>query len=1647
MTRRITALLLCISMLMSFAMPIFSITAAAGESNGVTVLLDGVPTSQVRFPESEKRILTASAPEGCSFQWQILTDMDKDIWVNIYDKTEATCEVSRALIQNATDENGGAYIRCRAQQGELPLYSDPVYLLSEQVETAGGMAEVEMILLTELEVIPGEEETEPTEEAAEPSEEASEPTEETSEPTEETSEPTEEATEPTEEATEPTEEATEPTEEVTEPTEEASGPAEAITEPAEPLVPSLLSLLAVEASAQELPEETEEYVTITIRYLDYNLYESHGELAPVYSPYTARIEAGSSFRQTVISPTYLGFAPFWDGCIRDTQGNTVSGTSSGIDKDCTAIQFSLDTVSQNLEVLVFYKAIEVNYAVRYYFQNINNDLYTEDASLYTTAKAVTGTIIEDKVLEDYIRDKNPGALEGFEMMYHIPEAVAADGSTVFEVYLDRVYAMLMFDLDGGYGTDPIYARYGTPIVINTPTKYGYSFIGWDLLYIDSDNDGTPDSGNGSVDTVPASIPSKNQYYKALWTIEETTYTVVYWLKQTKNGNPVYSVIDTKTVGAESASYVSESDTLGNNVANRDKLVFDSADKNVQVEGDGSTVVNVYYRYKEYTLKFYYAMSSGSGENTKYYVIGGSTYYFGANATVGDNDKGNEIILLNDYMYWHKNERGEVDELPRLNSTGQSRGYSTGYDTGTAYDGVSYKYYYISFTAEYLSDISNLWPCNVFNSVTRLNKNNANGWSGTEAFVSAWNGEHHVYYSQHPPYGNQTIKGNYMLLDYALLWDTQYGDSDTVDYLCFWENGANIGWSVPELYRYNIYVPLLDGQDSTGLVTKEKGGVTYYLLSTFDTCDDSNVNSQTAPAMTGYTYKEWDSQAIKDFDRNLYREAWDVNFYYSRQEKTLAFYNHNGFVENKGGTLPFGTSLEEYYFEPAYPNTLEENAYTFAGWYTTAECYGDSRYGTYRYDEDGKLVGSFEGCTMPANNLTLYAKWVPKTHTVRFFNTYQDMLDHEGGQTVTAHDVRSNIPHGNVVGSVDNPDATNSDLSFAGWFYMENGQKKAFSPTDFPIRRDMNIFADWSSRSPQPYRIEYVLMDGYDAQGNPKPKLDDNGNPIHVADNSEGQAYYGSTRTFPAKAGSYYNQLYVTPEVDYNKGYFPTVDSHSITIDYEATNATPATAQKNIYTFYYVKAQSLEYTVRYLDKETGLPVADAETFQTEDAVVTARFKPVTDMVPDGFYKRLVLAVEIDKDGNVVSSANNVITFYYTKNTKTAYYAVHFMLEKPNATETQKNNFNVNDDNCGYVETGVTFEGVADVNTSVPIKPREFPGFALLENEARERHGEKGDLHIVSAKNGEYPLTVTAEGTDLYIFYKRLSYPYAVHYYKYNTTEPVDPVNYPSMVFTQEKDWKPYESILTETAPEIPGYTCVNAATQTITIRQEEPGSGGYTQEDIKQNVIIFYYSETQYTVEYVAVPQDTGILSGTLEVIGGTEDFTGSTAQPGPYYRFLGWYLDEACTQPVESGTKATLSDDGKTLVPIKDQMNANDKNIFYAQFAPAVGPLTIVRSNVTEDSNQVFVYQVTSRETGESIYVTVRGKDDVTIHNLLLGEYTVTQLNDWSWRYSDAPASVKHDDPNGTTVQFSKSFTKPQWLNGHSLPVKNEKKKEEDDDA
>lgn len=1407
-----------------------------------------------------------------------------------------------------------------------------------------------------------------------------------------------------------------------------------------------------------------EYINVTVNYLD----AVTG--LPIYTGFSATIKSGEPYSQKVLSPTYLGYAPYWNPNDPDTADPGAATESA----QSLALSVGAGYTGETYTVNVYYKAIAVPYAVRYYFQNINDDMYTENVDYYRRGSALTGTIIANEALgldEEQTR--------GFTKLYHYPEAVAADGSTVFECYYDRNYYQVKLDANGGYGSEHVYARYGTPFVATTPTRHGYRFAGWDKL----DENGV---GDGKADTPPSTVPAENASYIALWKSADTTYTVVYWLKNAAGteydymGSQKRSAVAGEVVSGDASWLKADSNICGltedgghiHNEGCKPELfrhsVYEKADGNVTIEGDGSTTVNIYYTRKSYTLRFYYGHAWNDSGTPRYYVVGGSTYNFGnkdeKSHPCPDAGSYSDMTLLEKV----KGEWGEVqvpdgEDMSSLISEEHKAAYTLGtLPEDGSYNSNQHKYYYLEFTAPYGADISNLWPSEVFNKVPLTDAEKAthtsnggsghldnDGW-GNYAYFAGWNGEFNIKYTQ--DHSNSTIKCYYPLLDDTLLYDesriSTYGDPDRVSFLAFFDNGANVRWSIPRQWIYKLYVEVLPGHEKDeGVAERTVDGVTrYYMLydTVFANDDNKDIEHQTDPPLPGFTcMRNKTGGSEREINEPLAdgRESYTANFYYNRNSYTLTAHNYDEI--NTYDNIPYQDSLDDWMnilLLMPYPKPLEEHAYKLGGWYTSPGCFPGSEY--------------VPGSTMPEHDISLYAKWEPKTYTVRLFKNREAM---ETYQTTGDEDLilkQKTVNHGLVLDEIDDPtdDWSGHGYSFNGWFYLKNGKKTAFTPSDTAVKDDLLVYADWGSHKAQPYLIHYVLKETADAEW--KALLDDaslfspedgkaytvtngsgesrtyiyyageGGYHRQIAADSRGYANQGSTRTFYPKAGDPYNQMYS----GFNSGYYPTLASHSITMGEEPNVAAPTV---NVFTFYYVHAATVSYKVEYRYHDTGeLIVSDATGTgfvekETSKAVVTERFAVVQDCVPDAFYKRLVLAVVEDGKGGYVGSPDNVVTFYYTKNIENAYYAIHYMLQNVDAATDEPSLKPDGSTYANYTESTVYTEGIGEIGATLSITPQEFSGFTMRST-ASVRWGDSSDTVQVNA--GAFSLTVQKEGTELYVFYTRNTQNYVVRYLRYgsdpHSTLPSD------VLHADASGTGKYGAVVTAAAESIDGYHCVSTVSQSIVLRP-----------DNSQNEIIFYYEPLQYTVEYRVWSYGGGTLNNTLEVVVEKNPFKGATPAAKSGYTFVGWYQDAACTIPV--GEKGTVDDATGKLTPKRSELlPAPQTNVFYARFKAVYGNVTIERKATEDESNGVgtYVYRLTSKDNPAYVVeVTVPKGGSTTVYDLPCGSYTVEQVNSWSWRYADGAQTVTVEDGKTETVTFAGAAVKKKWLTGSSDAVVNRK--------
>lgn len=367
-----------------------------------------------------------------------------------------------------------------------------------------------------------------------------------------------------------------------------------------------------------------------------------------------------------------------------------------------------------------------------------------------------------------------------------------------------------------------------------------------------------------------------------------------------------------------------------------------------------------------------------------------------------------------------------------------------------------------------------------------------------------------------------------------------------------------------------------------------------------------------------------------YDRNTYKLEFNDNFEHSVSDDMFFEQQLKESPKHKAG------------YKPAYPSGLEAGAYDFGGWYIDKSC-------TEQVNWEAK---------MPATNLIVYAKWAPKTHTVKTFLTKEKIEEND------PIDTWDNVPHGTAVTNTP-ADPQNGSYVFVGWFYMDGNVEKAFD-FSMPVVKDLNLYAKWSSNTLVTYTIYYKSGD------------------TEIAEPTTGSALAGTTLTFEAKTGDELNK-------DYQSGYFPNTGSHSLTMDINGNNE---------FTFVYVAKEKVGYTVRYLEKATGEPVVvngvstPDKTGETSDAIITEKFKVITGYMPDSYQKRLVLSADPEK---------NVITFWYTK-------------DEHHAT-IQKNYWIQNVDGNGYSSMPYSeISAVGNIGTTYSADVITITGFTYNPNPA-------------------------------------------------------------------------------------------------------------------------------------------------------------------------------------------------------------------------------------------------------------------------------------------------------------------------------------------
>ncbi len=1310
-------------------------------------------------------------------------------------------------------------------------------------------------------------------------------------------------------------------------------------------------------------------------------------------------------------------------------------------------------VTQNLEIELTYKPGKTTYKVTYFLQNVLDEEYTQYGDS-VILEGITGEMV------DVSNEAFSKSFDGFYQLLFETAEIASDGSTNIEIYYDRLYYKMLFDLDGGYGVQPVYARYGTPVSVDNPIKAGYIFVGWDSNKGWTEDFVTGEVNEWDLDTDTSAdieqfmnipIPANHTSYTAIWRANDAAkVTVVVWGQNADNDGYSYVSEEAFEIYANTGSTITY-------VPGQLMCGFE-----VHTHGSGCSSTCGETEHVHSVADGCYDWICGKDEHTEHtdscWNCGGIKNHSincyrtsdGTLSTSPETDAGRLTSL--------RSEDGpNYGNLYRIYSSGYKYYFKFGDDfysiTGSGIDKqttVTLKSNcgHTNLHTEHNSSCEMICEehthsdvCYELKCTTKVHTHSADCYNcGKKAHTHDASCRHTTTY------------------DNSKLWDLNEAKTGSVTVAA---DGSTV---------YNVYY---DRTEFT-LTFYDSNRQVYQIKERWG----KNISSHwPINGTNGTVYgngERWDPSGSSEFSEVLVfielmpQESFSLSVSRVNYDEFRMHYMTEVLPGTVGATAYTFNNTTKYFVE-AFDTVVANYNYV-----TKAEDFFDLK-GFEQWTSNPKFGSNNQLDINGGGNVYFY---YTRNKTQLVFNNY--------GANTRVEEVFYQAPL-SVYESYELDDSLapsvyqEGSVTFKGWYQSPqvpgNFNFEIETPFDFTAATmpegDLILYAWWQPvshnvtfyhsyenlKADQVYTVDGITYD-YDVphgsiiQSPYTPPADptngkydflgwfyinengietlwdfknttvtsdvkiyakwtsnilmnytvkfvykDGSNEIEIADPITGSALAGNTKTFEAKVGS-------ALKAGYQTRYFPEIQSHSLTVDIEDET-------KNVYTFYYVYREYVPYQVYYLTKnnpgtglgtttykgETYYLIAKTKTVEkNEKAIVTENAVMISGYVFDEYQKRLYI------DPN---NTQNAIYFIYEKDNVNGQYVVHYMTEKEDGS-----GFDEHSSFTGKMSSGSVY--------SVPNPPKEIQHFTWAKGHAGE---------VMSG-------TVTAGNIlELWVYYTRNEYSYKVQYLDQATGLPVH---------AEKNGTAKWESQVTEKSEDVNGYELLGNKTYTLTIS-----------DNSLENVITFYYIK-DVTIKYQVVgPTGCGSVDVSAETIGAsTGKVNGSTpATSSNVYKFVGWYLDADCKNPVPAGWV-----DGENKITPQKPGELWVKVTYYAKFEYNLTSLTIDKvfpdgADYSMDINQSFLFTVTGKDAdGKDINltVTVHGNGSTIIDGLVIGnEYTITEKTDWSWRYkfSKWEHKMNADDATTTTgstngaaiklgengtITFTNERNEVKWLDGDS---------------
>ena len=872
-----------------------------------------------------------------------------------------------------------------------------------------------------------------------------------------------------------------------------------------------------------------------------------------------------------------------------------------------------------------------------------------------------------------------------------------------------------------------------------------------------------------------------------------------------------------------------------------------SDTEITVRGDGTSRFNVFFRRKRFNLKFYYARqgyTNGVLDPNKISLTN-STKQFNNNSTEKEYLKTTSKNVL-EAIAMGSWEQNSAETLPQVKDEYKQL-VTEGYDdfTDSHYNGY-YRYYYYQLQAKYNEPLTNKWLIDALDTVHRKGSAEAEicypGSIATEYYNKYYQDRSTSgNYTVKGIY--EKLDKGILFTDSARATMKQNNiDYTELHFLISWTNTSyNNGWnsSITRVlhFRYENYVELLpreveivenngtqallnegnytDVRQFTTKVNENGSWVSktkWYGLSTdhiYETIDSGNQydpgkdkikearKNQTPTQMTGFEIEYYrttnglitldDYNTIVDWseDTTNYRRC-TIKFFYRRREYTLKYRNGNREDESHTRQVMYGAPINSQYI--VTENGHEVNEYRY--YWPDPEYFDENRRGFFTFDgwyNDPRYDNAFDldTQTMPADDETLFAKWVPKSIDVIFYDDYDDFYidrkgDHPEKRVVLGKDGEDNdvtdinVDYGTYVPLMSIPVNDNSEdnprpkltpiaegASFAGWYYIRNRVPVRFEPENVPVtalneeavgdNAKLRLFAEWVTKDVAKYKVSYVK----DSDG------------TEIAAPTTGRAYVWKTKTFNAKSGDeLYDEYKWTQEGEQDGlNWWPTSNSSSMVIK---ANNSDDEYKPNKIEFRYIQKEKVHYKVQYLDAATRKPLVEGGDVIKESthASVTEDARIIPGYIARTATQSLVLTASNNSDPDEQQAEEleyNVITFLYDQNKNEYMYEVEYLTQDLGA-----NTYSVHSSETLTVEK--TGDGAVDLSVA-DLYNKEIPMHIVDSGYTRVSGGTKFTVTNADGVRDTTLNPVADDGTveitgndkkTIMIYFNRNSYRYQYQY---------------------------------------------------------------------------------------------------------------------------------------------------------------------------------------------------------------------------------------------------------------------------------------------